>query len=298
MNKKIAFTLIELLVVIAIIGILSGLIVVSMSGVTEKANIAKSQVFSNSLRNALMLNLISEWKFDRNDNQVTNDSWSGENNCTLGSTANIDVNDPIWTNTNCVSEGCFYFDGSEERYLNCGNKEVLKSLTRASQDSTWSAWIKTSSPGVIIGKYSPFQFRVTNGKAAAYIYNGTSQIIGSPWTGNADINDNKWHYIVFVVDRDDNFYVYVDGNLDGSPYDISSHFAENWVETATLYVGVRNPGSSMFIGYIDDIRIYNTVVPVSQIKENYYIGLNSLLANGNINNTEYQRRLVNLLASK
>ena len=52
MNKfiKQAFTLIELLVVIAIIGILSGLIVVSMSGVTQKATIAKAQVFSNSLR--------------------------------------------------------------------------------------------------------------------------------------------------------------------------------------------------------------------------------------------------------
>jgi prepilin-type N-terminal cleavage/methylation domain-containing protein len=54
MNELIkkAFTLIELLVVIAIIGILSGLIVVSMGGVTQKANIAKAQVFSNSLKNA------------------------------------------------------------------------------------------------------------------------------------------------------------------------------------------------------------------------------------------------------
>ena len=45
--KQLAFTLIELLVVIAVIGILSGLIVVSMSGVTNKATIAKAQVFSN-----------------------------------------------------------------------------------------------------------------------------------------------------------------------------------------------------------------------------------------------------------
>ena len=66
MNKllKTAFTLIELLVVIAIIGILSGLIVVSMSGVTEKANIAKSQVFSNSLRNSLMINTVSQYNFN------------------------------------------------------------------------------------------------------------------------------------------------------------------------------------------------------------------------------------------
>jgi prepilin-type N-terminal cleavage/methylation domain-containing protein len=59
-----AFTLIELLVVIAIIGILSALIIVGMSSTTQKATIAKAQVFSNSLRNSLMNNLISEWKFN------------------------------------------------------------------------------------------------------------------------------------------------------------------------------------------------------------------------------------------
>jgi len=88
MNKLIkrSFALIELLVVIATIGILSGLIVVSMSGVTNKATIAKGQIFSNSLRNSLMANLVSEWKFDQVNNPSTDqtpDSWSGGNNGTL-----------------------------------------------------------------------------------------------------------------------------------------------------------------------------------------------------------------------
>ena len=61
---KQAFTLIELLVVIAIIGILSGLIVVAMGGVTQKATIAKSQIFSNSLRNSLMLDILAQYTFD------------------------------------------------------------------------------------------------------------------------------------------------------------------------------------------------------------------------------------------
>jgi prepilin-type N-terminal cleavage/methylation domain-containing protein len=83
MNKLFfkAFTLIELLVVIAIIGILSGLIVVTMSGVTAKATIAKGQVFSNSLRNALMLNLAAEYRLDGN----ANDSWGSNNGTWYGS---------------------------------------------------------------------------------------------------------------------------------------------------------------------------------------------------------------------
>jgi prepilin-type N-terminal cleavage/methylation domain-containing protein len=97
---KQAFTLIELLVVIAIIGILSGLIVVSMSGVTQKATIAKAQVFSNSLRNSLMLNLISEWKLDGN----ANDSWSGGNNGTwYGSEEGTNTSANYRPSDECVS---------------------------------------------------------------------------------------------------------------------------------------------------------------------------------------------------
>ncbi len=55
-KKKGAFTLIELLVVIAIIGILSGLIVVSMSGATNSANDAKRKANLDVLKKALMYN--------------------------------------------------------------------------------------------------------------------------------------------------------------------------------------------------------------------------------------------------
>jgi len=107
---KKAFTLIELLVVIAVIGILSGLIVVSMNGVTNKATIAKSQIFSNSLRNSLMANLVSEWKFDENTGISTADSWSGGNSGTLtGATL------PTWlTGNNCIRGSCVSFDGVDD----------------------------------------------------------------------------------------------------------------------------------------------------------------------------------------
>ncbi|MFA5431692.1 MAG: fibrinogen-like YCDxxxxGGGW domain-containing protein [Candidatus Paceibacterota bacterium] len=56
MNKlfKTAFTLIELLVVIAIIGILSGLIVVSMNGSINSANDAKRKAGIDTIRKALI----------------------------------------------------------------------------------------------------------------------------------------------------------------------------------------------------------------------------------------------------
>ena len=55
-NRKIsAFTLIELLVVIAIIGILSGLVFVSMSGAINSANDAKRKANIDSIRKAVMM---------------------------------------------------------------------------------------------------------------------------------------------------------------------------------------------------------------------------------------------------
>ncbi len=53
-NNKKGFTLIELLVVIAIIGILSGLIIVSMSGATNSANDARRKSNLDAIRKALV----------------------------------------------------------------------------------------------------------------------------------------------------------------------------------------------------------------------------------------------------
>jgi hypothetical protein len=49
-----------------------------------------------------------------------------------------------------------------------------------------------------------------------------------------------------------------------------------------------------FIGLIDDVRIFNAAIPISQIQQNYFVGLNKLFANNKINQTDYQQRLAEL----
>ena len=53
-----------------------------------------------------------------------------------------------------------------------------------------------------------------------------------------------------------------------------------------------------FKGLVDDFRIYNAALSTAQIKQNYIVGLNSLLANGNISKEEYNQRLNNLAYDK
>ena len=224
MNKflKQAFTLIELLVVIAIIGILSGLIVVAMGGMTTKASIAKAQVFSNSLRNSLMLNIAGEWKFDELTNAINGtaiqDSWGGINNGVLSTNSiSSDLNNKVKIGTDCVFGNRLFFDGIDD-YVNCGSKAGL-SLT---EPITLAAWVKPSS--IPSGTYAI----ISKGAGPTTNYwmdiraNG-SILFGGYTSAGADCYQdtgikiteaNRWYFIVGTYDKVKN-KVWVDGTLVG-----------------------------------------------------------------------------------
>jgi len=282
---KQAFTLIELLVVIAIIGILSGLIVVSMGGMTTKATIAKAQVFSNSLRNALMLDLVSEWKFDG----TLTDSWNGGNNGTWYSPINSSAAN-YRPSTECISGQCLSFDGTDD-YVAINDKNNLDIVSKM----TIAIWVKkvnstTLGKGILtkegLGGYTLVLDYITADSKISFV----APTIDSRKMSNA--LDDNWHCIVLTIDESSNsLKFYLDGNLDSSQT-ATGTLAAN---TSNILLGYR---SNYFSGLMDEIRIYSDVIPTSQIKENYYSGLNSLFANGNINKQEYNQRLINLLAIK
>jgi hypothetical protein len=56
-------------------------------------------------------------------------------------------------------------------------------------------------------------------------------------------------------------------------------------------VGGGFDASQAYKGYLDDIRIYNTVLSSSQIKRNYIAGLNKLLASEKISKIDYNKRI-------
>jgi prepilin-type N-terminal cleavage/methylation domain-containing protein len=295
---KLAFTLIELLVVIAIIGILSGLIVVTMSGVTQKATVAKSQVFSNSLRNALMLNLVSEWKFDEGTGSTTADSWSRVNNGTLIGATHL----PVWkSGSDCIRGSCLQFDGTED-YINCGNDSSLNT-TEAVTLEIWAKYVGNHSSS---GDYDQFFMVREYGYRGAYLFGFYSNKPylyashdGSAWTWTLSQNkvygslgDMNWHHYVATINKDTGARLYVDGTVVDSSSTTGTIKSE---PSATLYVGRRSP--LFFQGYLDEARLYNFSVPSSQIKEQYYSGLNNLLINGNISKEEYLNRINDYTAS-
>lgn len=291
MNKlsRQAFTLIELLVVIAIIGILSGLIVVSTGGMTQKATIAKAQAFSNSLRNALMLNLVSEWKFDGsgvNDGVTattayTQDSWNGGNNCTINGAP------LVRSGSNCVSGSCLSFNTSAD-YLSCGNASNLN----LPSSFTISAWIYKAA---FNSTYEQVVAKTDSVGAGGYEFgvmsNKTLYITNGPTTKNSStlLSVNAWYYAT-VTYNGTAVHFYLNGVSDSNDFVLT-------LPASSSNVGIgraadRNT-SLNFVGRIDDVRIFNTSMPVSRIKEDYYMGLNDLFIGGGITKEEYLSKISN-----
>lgn len=288
-TSVVAFTLIELLVVIAIVGILSGLIIVGMSSPVNNATLAKAQIFSSSLRNSLLVNLVSEWKLDEIMTTTTPDAWSSNNTCTLMGTTL-----PQLQNTGCVYDECLSFNGSTA-YLNCGNTISLN-ITSA---LTVEAWVKTSinTAGLrqviisrgndwILYKYgSSYQFEVRNPSNNIVIPSGTN-------------SSNNWLHIAGTYPISSGVGLYINGVLQQNLAQTGSIRFQN---TATL-IGVQyawHTGDSyyndyFFNGLIDEVRIYNGAIPVSKIMEHYYAGLSTLLTRGEIGAGEYYERIGNI----
>jgi prepilin-type N-terminal cleavage/methylation domain-containing protein len=315
---KQAFTLIELLVVIVIIGILSGLIIVVTNGMTGNANMAKAKVFSNSLRSVLMMNIVAQYTFDDiidydPSTKVINstaenvpDSWSDNEGTASGEPFLREGND-------CVFVKCIQFDGSN--YINVGTLGTWGS--ERNNSFTISAWVKPNINNAMMSVMAVVD-NATNGRNGVTLKVNTSSTLNllagsvriglasnetSPKALNGATNANYvpvgvWTYIATtVIPPTNTVKIYINGASKSVIYGTRTTPAifSNFANFFTL--GAHNTPSGViekFNGSIDDVRIYNAVMPTSYIKEQYYAGLNNLLINGSIDKEEY----IKLLASR
>jgi len=102
---------------------------------------------------------------------------------------------------------------------------------------------------------------------------------------------NKWIHIVQTFNGDQ-ITVYKNSQTNNNYKNASGITLTTNLNA--LYIG-NNSGSNYFLdGFMDNVRIYDSVLTTSQIKQNYIAGLNSLLANNNISQEEYNQRLDSL----
>ena len=110
---------------------------------------------------------------------------------------------------------------------------------------------------------------------------------------STNLKNNNWQHVVLIRKSGVVF-----GYLDGANMLISGNSGAdfNCVNNIGTRIGaVSGTTPSAFMkGFLDEIRIYNTALSTSQIKQNYIAGLNSLLASGSISKEEYDQRLNSL----
>ncbi|MDD5696880.1 MAG: LamG domain-containing protein [Candidatus Pacebacteria bacterium] len=294
MNKS--FTLIEILVVIVIIGIISGFIIVSMSGVSNKATVAKGRVFSNSLRNSLLINLVSEWKFDGvsgtvgqalGDGTAVPDSW--------GANSGLTYNGPILRNGNdCLSGKCLYFDGTND-YVNCGNGSTLNMTTAITISFWFNPYYSGSSEQLILYKGGPgftsdgWRVGTKDGYVRLHYWDGAT----SRSVGNINYATNQWTSVVFSNNVGNSFKTYINGSLFG----VAGVFSEGLVVNAVDFLMAGQPTYN-FNGLLDEVMLYNKEISLSQVQQNYFAGLNKLFKNNMIVLEEFNQRVAELKNNK
>jgi hypothetical protein len=230
-------------------------------------------MFSESIRNNLLLNLVSEWKLDGN----TNDSWGRTTSSILG---NPEYKDEL----ECIDNQCMYFDGTDDAV-------VIYNFS-IGNIATVAFWAKSSAYDTNM----PFSFNSDSYSSGPDLYFSANKISWN--TGDSADNylsigypNDKWHHFVLISNSVNNFSrLYIDSNFMGQASAKNTTTTNN-----TFYIGRYDYSTSYnFIGYIDEFQVYNAALPESEIKQNYLSGLNNLYAKGLITELEYNEKLSEL----
>lgn len=171
------------------------------------------------------------------------------------------------------SDNAYFFNGSSG-YINIGS-EVF---TRKIQDFSYALWVKTDYSGHINTLLS----KRHDGDGSWYtltIENNKPQIMldGAGWfyvvSSSTAINDNQWHFVV-ATKESSKYSLYVDGALEGQGYD--SRGVDSY--DSPMHIGHHGAWNNYFNGSIDDVRIYDKALSMSDIQSlwnDYTVGIKS-----------------------
>ena len=177
------------------------------------------------------------------------------------------------------SNSAFSFDGVDD-LIQISDSD---SLDIGFSDYTIVAWIMTEATTNTGRIFSKGSFGCSTGymmrmggtdSSRAFLENAFNNSCQIRFQSDTLINDNRWHLVVGVVDRDVGGKIYIDGNLDSQQVvDTSSYDLSN---DNNPTIGQYDVGTQVepFSGVIDEVRIYSRALSESEIAEIYTESLN------------------------
>ncbi|MCL5015997.1 MAG: LamG domain-containing protein [Patescibacteria group bacterium] len=223
--------------------------------------------------------LVGYWGFDEGGGTTANDSSGFLNTGTMYSSSTITN---LHTATNCLSESCVYFDGTDD-YINNGATPQLNN----SVVFTIIAWVKTNTASI----QQEIAQRGSSAHVHGYIFfeilntgkvrldSESSSTLSHVLASSADpLSAGQWYQVAGVA-RTNNLQVYVD-EQGGSLTDYSGLYplvtGDNSSYGRRMNIGALTYNSpipsSVFNGLIDDVRVYNRALTTAQIQAMYNAG--------------------------
>lgn len=203
-------------------------------------------------------NLVGYWPLNEGAGTKADDVSGNSNTGSL-------VNSPAWTSGKLGK--ALFFNGGTSRV-------TIPNTTSISLGGayTTSLWFKTTTANRRImvkensGNPTNYSLQIDgSGYLSGGVYDGTH----NPSFSNTSkiVTDGLWHHAVLVRDGVSKLYVYVD-NVPQSVTDTTVGFTITDA-TASVILGMRNDGTSQFVGSIDDFRIYNRALSATEIYNLY-----------------------------
>jgi len=231
-------------------------------------------LIGTSPKNRITNGLVGYWTFDGKDMTPNVLDVSGQGN-------HGDLNGQTSTTTTIGKVGqALDFDGVDDVVKIIGGDAELDIGT---SDHTVSAWIKVppqgSQEGLIAADgagnsttagfwFSVREDGVNVGKLQINVSNGSSNVVN--FSSVSLVDDNIWHHVVWVWDRDVGNFAYIDGVEDNT--DSSTNSDNIGSDYTGLGIGDRtNSTLRPMDGKIDDVRIYDRALSADEVLALYNI---------------------------
>lgn len=212
---------------------------------------------------------LAHWAFDEQTGTTTADSTPSMHTLTLAGASRVSGKSGLALSLDGVNDYAFATDAQS-------GGTASRGLDMGARDWTVTAWVKTTSSGMVVTKMGFIGGSNPDGWGISISANGTvGAAIHKPGAGTVNVfngdgtpvNDGQWHHIAVVFNRAGNLVRYVDGLRSGTTYSLAGLSGKILDNTRQIRIGARDQvGDEIwFNGVIDDARIYPAALSPSDI---------------------------------